>query len=226
MVGTAVYQLGAASFSQAMLPASRGKKVPYLPAISDDGEGWLLSPDLPKKGKVRVPVKRPALNTANIFRQLATQQGISLPKPESGTAPAGSRPLAEHQSLTLRGAARLILRFSNNLSAELVSLAASNRGGAPVASLRESGDRIVAWLRQKVPQGDWRGLLLDNGSGLSSMSRMTLSSRFRQSPYAYNLVANGAHVKFYSINPRSLLSYSIIDLEIHLREEKMCEIPT
>ncbi len=171
----------------AMLPASRGEKVPYLPATSDDGEGWLLSPDLPKKGKVRVPVKRPALNAANIFRQLASQQGISLPKPEGGVTPAGSRPLAEHQSLSLQGAARLILRFSNNLSAELVSLAASSRGGMPVASLREGGERIVAWLRQKVPQGDWRGLLLDNGSGLSSLSRMTARQMATILFYGYSL---------------------------------------
>ncbi len=171
----------------AMLPASRGKKVPYLPATSDDGEGWLLSPDLPKKGKVRVPVKRPALNAASVFRQLAAQQGIALPKPEAGTAPAGSKPLAEHQSLTLRGAARLILRFSNNLSAELVSLTASSLGGAPATSLREGGERIVAWLRQKVPQGDWRGLLLDNGSGLSSLSRMTARQMATILYYGYSL---------------------------------------
>ncbi|GAB5470650.1 MAG: D-alanyl-D-alanine carboxypeptidase [Rhodospirillales bacterium] len=186
----------------AMLPTSRGKKVPYLPNQGSEGEGWLLSPELPKKGSARVPVKQPALHTANIFRQLALQQGIALPQPQAGVAPPESREVAQHRSPPLVQMVRLILRHSNNLSADLVALAASSHGTTPATSLFESGRRIGAWLRERVPQGDWRGLLLTNGSGLSSQSRMTARQMATIIFYGHSLIRAGVDLPDLMAKPR------------------------
>jgi len=175
----------------AMLPSSRGKQVPYLPTMQPDGEAWLLSPELPIKGHARVPVKRPALNAANVFRQLAAQEGLILPKPAPGVAPTTSRALAGHESVPLSEAIRLILRYSNNLAAELVALVAASWQGQPTSSLRETGQRITAWIGQRIPQGDWRGMRLDNGSGLSSLSRMTARQMATILFYGYSLHRQG-----------------------------------
>ncbi len=195
-------EVTANSVSISMLPASRGKSVPYLPSIGPEGESWHLSPELPKKGQARVPVKLPALNAAQIFRKLALMQGISLPVPQAGIAPPSSRPLGEHQSVPLVEAVRLILRYSNNLSAEIVALLASRHGQAPIASLQESGLRIANWLRQRVPQGDWRGLMLANGSGLSSLSRITARQMATILFYGYSLHRQGLDVPGLMAKPR------------------------
>lgn len=177
--------------SIAMLPSSRGKQVPYLPSLHPEGEGWLLSPELPPKGHARVPVKRAGLNAANIFRQLAAQEGLAVPRPEPGAAPAGSRLLARHRSVPLTEAVELILRYSNNLSAELVGLVAAAWHAPTPSTLQEAGRRIAAWLQQRVPQGDWRGLVLDNGSGLSTLSRMTARQMATILFYGYSLHRQG-----------------------------------
>ncbi len=195
-------EVPADTISIAMLPASRGKSVPYLPSIGPEGESWYLSPELPNKGQARVPVKLPALNAARIFRKLALMQGLSLPVPQAGITPPGAQPLGQHQSRPLVEVAKLVLRYSNNLSAELVALLASAQGQAPVTSLQESGQRIAAWLRQRVPQGDWRGLLLENGSGLSSLSRMTARQMATVLFYGYSLHRQGLDVPNLMAKPR------------------------
>lgn len=195
-------EVTADSVAIAMLPTSRGKAVPYLPSIGPEGESWFLSPELSKKGQARVPVKLAALNAAQIFRKLALMQGISLPVPQAGIAPPGSQPLGEHESVPLVEAVKLILRYSNNLSAEIVALLASMHGQAPVSSLQESGQRIAAWLRQRVPQGDWQGLLLANGSGLSSLSRMTARQMATILFYGYSLHRQGLDVPSLMAKPR------------------------
>ncbi|MEO1192056.1 MAG: D-alanyl-D-alanine carboxypeptidase/D-alanyl-D-alanine-endopeptidase [Pseudomonadota bacterium] len=184
------------------LPASRGKTVPYLPDLTADGDGWLLSPELPNKGWARVPVKLPALNAARIFRQLAAQRGVTLPQPQAGIAPPDSRGLAKHRSKPLVEAVRLILRHSNNLSAEVVALMAASHGTTPALTLIESGRRITNWLRSKVPQADWRGLLLANGSGLTSQSRMTARQMATILLYGHSLRVSGLDVPALMSKPR------------------------
>ncbi len=216
-------EVPADTISVSMLPTSRGKGVPYLPSVGPDGESWLLSPELPKKGRAEVPVKLPALNAAQIFRKLALMQGVSLPPPEAGITPPNSRPLGEHQSMPLVELVRLILRYSNNLSAELVALLASTQSQAPARTLHESGQRIATWLQQRVPQGDWRGMLLDNGSGLSSLSRMTARQMATILFYGYSLHRQGLDVPSLMALPRWGKAYDTLKkkygkhLEVHAK---------
>lgn len=167
------------------------KKIPWLLDRQSPVERWLLSPSLPKEGEARLPVKQPGLNAAMIFRRLASDQGLALGEPLPAPAPADALVLKRHQSVDLVRAAQLILRYSNNLSAELVGLATSRALGEAPADLATSGARLAAWLRQQLPQTDWSGFVAANHSGLSSESRMTPRQMMAILGYGQALAAEG-----------------------------------
>lgn len=194
--------VAAESIAFQAMPQPLSKKIPFLldraGAVAGQsniaaqdavvGERWLLSPELPKEGEAVLPVKSPALNAAMIFRRLAADQGIALPLPAPAVAPAqGLRLLAEHASVALDRVAALVLRYSNNLSAELVGLAATRAIGGPTDDLARSGQALAAWLTQQIPWADWRGFVAANHSGLSSDSRMTPRQAMAILQYAWGV---------------------------------------
>ena len=108
-----------------------------------------------------------------MFRALAAAEGIDLPEPAPGVVPDGAREVARHQSLPLTEIASGVLRYSNNLSAELIGLAASHALTGRVLSLEDSATALSAWWQLRLPAVDWTGFLVENHSGLSSRSRST-----------------------------------------------------
>jgi D-alanyl-D-alanine carboxypeptidase/D-alanyl-D-alanine-endopeptidase (penicillin-binding protein 4) len=145
----------------------------YDHSFHEEGEHWALSPNLPAEGADWLPVRAPGLNTAAIFQALCAEHGVAVgdPSPGSVTPQAwrlgtvGSRPLAD----IVRG----VLRYSNNLSAELVGLTASRMLTGEALDLPGSAAALSGWLAERVPEADWRGFHLVNHSGLSSASRAT-----------------------------------------------------
>lgn len=173
------------------LPEAISKKIPYLFDRKSSTEQWLLSPDLPKEGEARLPVKHPALNAAMIFKRLAADQGLLLGDPKEATAPLNGEVLQAHKSVALDRAAQLILRYSNNLAAELVGLSTSEALGLAPADLAASGARVTDWLKAEMPGVDWTGYVAANHSGLSSDSRMTPRQMMAILSYAQGLTAQG-----------------------------------
>lgn len=147
--------------------------IPYLYAPADQGERWILSPDLPDEGSVWLPVKDPARNAALLFRRLAADRGITLPDPVPATAPDTARLLADQESASLRAITEQVLYWSNNLSAEIIGLATARALVEEVPDLDRSAEALANWLMARFPGIDWGGLHLENHSGLSSASRMT-----------------------------------------------------
>ena len=147
--------------------------IPYQFVDDPSGHRWLLSPQLPPEGSTRLPVRNPSLHTAMVFRRLCERRGIVLPMPAPGTAPEAAPVLADHHSPRLAFVASQVLKFSNNLSAELVGLAASAHVSGRPATLEDSASILDQWFRQRQPQTDWAGFALANHSGLSSQSRAT-----------------------------------------------------
>ncbi len=188
--------VAAEAITFAPLAEAVSKKIPYLfdrnsTLTGNVGEQWLLSPDLPKEGEVRLPVKHPALNAAMIFKRLAADQGLALPDPLPAPAPDDGQVLQLHKSVALDKAAQLILRYSNNLSAELVGLSTSLALGARPTDLAASGARVTQWLQAAMPKVDWTGFLAVNHSGLTSDSRMTPRQMMAILSYAQGLTAQG-----------------------------------
>lgn len=194
--------VAAESIAFEAMPQPLSKRIPFLldraAAVAGQsnieteqaviGERWLLSPTLPKEGEAVLPVKSPALNAAMIFRRLAADQGIALPLPEAGRAPGeGMRLYGQHESVALDRVAQLVLRYSNNLSAELVGLAATRVLGGATDDLARSGQAVAAWLKRQIPWADWTGFLAANHSGLSSDSRMTPRQAMAILQYAWGV---------------------------------------
>nr|WP_255635978.1 D-alanyl-D-alanine carboxypeptidase [Azospirillum sp. 412522] len=147
-----------------------------FPLLPDGADRWLMAPPAAgEAGAAWVPVARPGLAAATLFRRLAADAGIALPLPEVGSAPGGAVALAALDSPSLTELARGLLRHSNNLSAEVIGLAASRRLDPSAATLDRSAALLQGWLtRQGAGQGaGWSGLRLANHSGLGTGSRCT-----------------------------------------------------
>lgn len=157
-------------------PMAVGGGFPLLP---DGVDRWLMAP--PSSGEAGgawVPVARPGLAAAMLFRRLAADAGIALPAPvvgrAAGGAASGAAALAVLDSLPLAELARGLLRHSNNLSAEVIGLAASRRLDPSATTLDRSAGLLQRWLtRQPVGAMNWSGLRLANHSGLGTGSRAT-----------------------------------------------------
>lgn len=146
---------------------------PFLLADASAAERWLMSPRLKRKGHAWLPVRDGGAAAAAAFRALAQIHGIALPPPQPGTVRTAMVALAQHQSDPLAEIARLVLKYSNNLAAELVGLAASHRLTGDRHTLEESSAVMEDWLREAIPDADWGGFDLANHSGLSSDSRVS-----------------------------------------------------
>lgn len=117
-----------------------------------------------------LPVRKPALYAGEVFATLAGAQGIRLGKPEVIEALPEHEVVLRHQSHDLRMILRGMLRFSTNLTAEMVGLAATQKRRGNVDGLKESAAEMNHWaagaLGMKAPN------LIDH-SGLGDASTLT-----------------------------------------------------
>ncbi|WP_255542538.1 D-alanyl-D-alanine carboxypeptidase/D-alanyl-D-alanine-endopeptidase [Azospirillum sp. INR13] len=158
--------------SVTVLPMAAGGRFPLLP---DGADRWRMTPpSAGEAGAAWVPVARPGLAAATLFRRLAAEAGIALPPPLPGRAPAAAMPVATLDSLPVAELVRGLLRHSNNLSAEVIGLAAARRLDPAVATLGRSAALLQGLLaRQPLDGAGWGGLRLANHSGLCTGSRAT-----------------------------------------------------
>ena len=181
------------------LPEQDNKKIPFLysPDETTGQEIWELSPQLPDEGEASLPVKNPGLNAAAAFRRLAEDNGITLESPLPGVVPEDAKLLHDKESVALDQIVKLILRYSNNLSAELMGLAATYQLTGEKLDLVASSAELSKWLKEKLPDVDWTGFVAVNHSGLSSASRVTPRQMAALLTYAQNDTAAG--FDFYSL---------------------------
>ncbi|GHC53758.1 D-alanyl-D-alanine carboxypeptidase/D-alanyl-D-alanine endopeptidase [Neogemmobacter tilapiae] len=131
-------------------------------------EDWTVaSAALGKGGSRWLPVRQPGLYAAEVFRELAAAQGIRLPAPEAGLAPADGKELDRVESEALPELLRDMLRFSTNLTAEVVGLRASGAAG-----LAGSAQAMNDWLKMYAGVD----LALVDHSGLGGASRVTVGA--------------------------------------------------
>ena len=144
----------------------------FVYSEAEDGRPkWRLTPGWPRKGRAFVPVKHPGHNGALLFRTIAGQQGIRMPDPEPGAAPAGARMVVSHPSASLATISRLVLKHSNNPAAEMVGQATAEAViGAPPTPA-QAAQITMDWFREREPGVDWDGFFMANGSGLSTASQ-------------------------------------------------------
>lgn len=155
------------------LDASLDPRIEFVFA-PDPSPRWLLSPHLAAQGSAFLPVRGdPGPLVAELLATLAAKSGITLPRAQRGDAPADAREIARHESAPLVEVVTGLLRYSNNLTAELTGLAASRQLAGSGLALEPSARRIAAWWQDRLPDTPFAGFVAANHSGLSSVTRHT-----------------------------------------------------
>jgi D-alanyl-D-alanine carboxypeptidase/D-alanyl-D-alanine-endopeptidase (penicillin-binding protein 4) len=140
------------------------RETPLFTFAEDEGiDSWTVASGALGKGGSRwLPVRQPGIYTGDVFRTLARAQGIGLPEPEQAPSLPEGMVLVEGASEPLPEVLRDMLKFSTNLTAEVVGLTASE-----AATLAESGRAMSGWAAARYGRA---GAFVDH-SGLGDASR-------------------------------------------------------
>jgi len=126
-------------------------------ALGNEGARWL-------------PVRKPALYAGDVFRTMARANGIVLgPVQITRQIPKGTS-LVVHKSAPLEDILRGMLKYSTNLTAEMVGMAATRARGANPHSLTESAAEMNRWAQETYGVD---GISMVDHSGLGDASRIT-----------------------------------------------------
>jgi len=144
----------------------------YVYSSSGGKDHWSVSRGALGNGGARwLPVRNPGLYAGDVFQTLARSQGVPLPAPKLTQAAPRGTAIAAVQSDTLTEICRGMLRFSNNLTAEMVGIAATvKRTGSVPRTLKASAAEMNRWAASALGTN---GLKLVDHSGLGAGSKMT-----------------------------------------------------
>ncbi len=140
------------------------RETPLFTFAEADGiDTWTVASGALGKGGSRwLPVRQPGLYTADVFRTLARAQGIDLPDAQRVTALPPGTVLVDAASEALPEITRDMLKFSTNLTAEVIGLTASGE-----TSLAASARAMSGWAALRFGRA---GEFVDH-SGLGDASR-------------------------------------------------------
>ncbi len=154
-----------------------GSAPPPVHRMQDMREIWTLpGPRMKGRGGLWLPVRQPSVHAGEVFRKLCAERGITLPDAEIvAEAPEGAT-IAAHESWQLRDILKGMLRYSTNLTAEIVGLHASKARGLAPATLADSASGMTAWARERygLETADFT-----DHSGLSDRSRWSAAETVR-----------------------------------------------
>lgn len=144
----------------------------------DGRDHWsVAAAALGKEGGRWLPVRHPAAYVAEVFQTMCAAQGIKLPTAEVVySLPADAEEILRHESEALPEVLRKMLKFSTNLTAEAVGLAASGAG-----SLAGSAAVMTDWARRRFGIagvfGDHSGLGPKTRISALDMMRVMIAAR-------------------------------------------------
>jgi D-alanyl-D-alanine carboxypeptidase/D-alanyl-D-alanine-endopeptidase (penicillin-binding protein 4) len=149
------------------------KRTAPVYTYSDKGgaDHWTVANAALGKGGSRwLPVRRPTDYAGDVFRTMARAHGIVLSKPKVVKSLPQGKVLAQHNSAALSVMLRGMLKYSNNLMAEMIGMSATAASGRRPGSLKASAQAMNQWAAAKYGMSSTR--LVDH-SGLGEESRMT-----------------------------------------------------
>ena len=143
----------------------------YTYAGKDGVDHWTVAGKALGKGGARwLPVRNPAAYAGDVFRTLARAGGIALPKAMTAKSLPQAELLAQHHSPPLEVMLKAMLKYSNNLMAEMIGMSATAKRAGRPASLKASAAEMSRWAAGKYGMS---GTKLVDHSGLGDASRMT-----------------------------------------------------
>lgn len=154
------------------------RSTPVFSYLNERGlDSWSVARTaLGQNGARWLPVRRPGLYAADVFQTLARAQGIVLKAPEFIPALPDAAVLAQHLSDPLPVLLKDMLKYSNNLMAEMIGMSATRKLGVSFNSLAGSARQMNEWARVKY--GMTNCDLVDH-SGLGEKSRITAKDLVR-----------------------------------------------
>lgn len=129
-------------------------------ALGNGGARWL-------------PVRKPELYAGEVFATFARSHGVQTGAPRPISDLPGGAALVTHASAPLSTILRDMLKFSTNLTAEMVGLAASAKRRGTVVDLSQSARDMNSWAASTYGMS---GAALKDHSGLSDRSRLTAAA--------------------------------------------------
>ncbi len=152
--------------------------------FSRDGsiERWTVArPALAKDGSRWLPVRQAAPYVAETFQALCAAQGIALPQADlAANLPPGATEVLRHESRPLDAILRDMLRYSTNVTAEMVGLSASG-AGTLTGSARAMQEWAAARLGLEAHFVDHSGLGAAGRVTPAGMVRALIAGRATQS---------------------------------------------
>jgi len=138
---------------------------------SKDKEVWHVARNALGNGGARwLPVRNPAAYLGDVATTLSAQLGVSLPAAqvtrELGDVGELARVISEPVEELVRG----MLKYSTNVTAEVLGMAASFQRGVQVSNLRSSARAMNAWAKTRF---GLTGLSMVDHSGLGDASRVS-----------------------------------------------------
>lgn len=140
---------------------------------------WNMASDLHRIGKIDLPVKGPSLLFSKMFLKCCQMVGIKIGKPGRLKTPSNAREIIVHKSKKLSELVDMLLEYSNNVMAELIMLrAAQFLSGSSSLDIVSSAKLMKKWYQEKFPKINFDSMILKNGSGLSTDSRISARQMF------------------------------------------------
>lgn len=125
-------------------------------ALGNDGGRWL-------------PVRNPRIYAGEVFQTVARSHGLKLPYPKVVSALPKGKIMATHESPPLVDICFDMMKFSTNLTAEVIGMMATRARGRETG-LPQSGQAMSDWMRAQ--HGARKPALVDH-SGLGDRSQLT-----------------------------------------------------
>ncbi|WP_099827210.1 D-alanyl-D-alanine carboxypeptidase/D-alanyl-D-alanine endopeptidase [Oceaniglobus indicus] len=142
----------------------------YTYADRDGTDAWTVAKGALGSGGARwLPVRRPAVYAGEVFRTLARAHGIQLGGAVGRADGDTGTTLVTRDSAALPEVLRDMLKYSTNLTAEAVGMAASAKRGGTVRDLVASAGRMDDWL---IERAALRSPQFVDHSGLGDTSRI------------------------------------------------------
>ncbi|HEY9038615.1 MAG TPA: D-alanyl-D-alanine carboxypeptidase/D-alanyl-D-alanine-endopeptidase [Roseovarius sp.] len=143
----------------------------YTYSDGGDYDQWTVARSaLGKSGARWLPVRYPDSYAGEVFASLARAQGITLPQAKVQDAAPSGETLVSHHSAPLPEILEGMLKYSNNLTAELVGMTATVARVGKAESLAASAREMTAWVRADLGM---EGASLVDHSGLGAASRVS-----------------------------------------------------
>ena len=136
-------------------------------------EKWKLSNRIRYGRREELPIRKPSIHTANVFRLFADQLGMILPYPQRGKYEADTE-VKIQKGREVVELVRSALEYSNNVLTELLLLrAALKQKDEDRISIRGAAELLENWMKNILPEKSRKTLVIENGSGMTPKNKIS-----------------------------------------------------